>query len=59
MFSKVISYSNYINRVADALGLDPEPEMQEAFERWQKSSAQSGAGGRQFESAIGRCTEPP
>ncbi len=26
MFSKVISYFNYINRVADALGLDPEPD---------------------------------
>ncbi len=23
-FSKVISYFNYINRLADALGLDPE-----------------------------------
>ncbi len=32
---------NYINRVADALGLDPEPEMQEAFQRWRKSSEQS------------------
>ncbi len=26
MFSKVISYFNYLNRVADALGLDPEPD---------------------------------
>ncbi len=32
---EVISYFNYINRVADALGIDPEPEMREAFERWQ------------------------
>ncbi len=24
---EVISYFNYINRVADALGVDPEPEM--------------------------------
>ena len=31
---EVISYFNYINRVADALGMDPEPEMREAFERW-------------------------
>ena len=31
---EVISYFNYINRVADALGIDPEPEMREAFERW-------------------------
>ncbi len=26
LFSKVISYFNYLNRVADALGLDPEPD---------------------------------
>ncbi len=38
---QVISYFNYINRVADVLGLDPEPEMQQAFERWRKSSEQS------------------
>jgi len=37
LFSKVISYFNYINRVADALALDPEPKMQEAFEPWRKS----------------------
>ena len=24
---QVIAYFNYINRVADALGIDPEPEM--------------------------------
>lgn len=24
---EVVSYFNYINRVADALGIDPEPEM--------------------------------
>ena len=24
---QVISYFNYINRIADALGVDPEPEM--------------------------------
>jgi len=34
---EVIAYFNYINRVADALGIDPEPEMQAAFERrWKK-----------------------
>jgi alkylhydroperoxidase family enzyme len=27
---QVISYFNYINRVADALGIDPEPEMRRA-----------------------------
>ena len=32
---QVISYFNYINRVADALGIDPEPEMREAHEKWQ------------------------
>ena len=25
---QVISYFNYINRIADALGTDPEPEME-------------------------------
>lgn len=33
---QVIAYFNYINRVADALGVDPEPEMQEEFKRWQE-----------------------
>ncbi len=33
---QVISYFNYINRVADALGVDPEPEMQQAWQRWQQ-----------------------
>ena len=32
---QVIAYFNYINRVADALGIDPEPEMQKAHEQWQ------------------------
>lgn len=27
---EVIAYFNYINRVADALGIDPEPEMRAA-----------------------------
>ena len=31
---EVISYFNYINRVADALGIDPEPEMRTAREQW-------------------------
>ena len=35
---EVISYFNYINRVADALGVDPEPEMQQAYEKWQMGS---------------------
>ncbi len=33
---EVVAYFNYINRVADALGIDPEPEMAEARKRWQK-----------------------
>jgi uncharacterized peroxidase-related enzyme len=32
---EVIAYFNYINRIADALGIEPEPEMKEAFEQWQ------------------------
>ena len=36
---EVISYFNYINRVADALGIDPEPEMRQAFQRWRKHKA--------------------
>ncbi len=32
---QVVSYFNYINRIADALGVDPEPEMQQSFEKWQ------------------------
>lgn len=31
---EVVSYFNYINRVADALGIDPEPEMEEALKKW-------------------------
>lgn len=30
---EVIAYFNYITRVADALGIDPEPEMREALKR--------------------------
>jgi uncharacterized peroxidase-related enzyme len=33
---QVISYFNYINRVADALGIDPEPEMRLAAKRKRK-----------------------
>jgi alkylhydroperoxidase family enzyme len=33
---EVISYFNYINRVADALGIDPEPEMRRAPKRKRK-----------------------
>ena len=35
---QVVSYFNYINRVADALGIDPEPEMQRSYEEWQGGS---------------------
>lgn len=30
---EAIAYFNYINRVADALGIDPEPEMRGALQR--------------------------
>ena len=30
---EVIAFFNYINRVADALGIDPEPEMRAVFRR--------------------------
>lgn len=33
---EVIAYFNYFNRVADALGIDPEPEMRATFERRQE-----------------------
>ncbi|MBI4481681.1 MAG: peroxidase-related enzyme [Acidobacteria bacterium] len=32
---QIISYFNYINRVAGALGIDPEPEMESAWKEWQ------------------------
>ncbi len=30
---QVIAYFNYINRIADALGIDPEPEMLPALKK--------------------------
>jgi alkylhydroperoxidase family enzyme len=33
---QVIAYFNYINRIADALGVDPEPEMLPARKRPRK-----------------------
>ena len=33
---EVIAYFNYINRVADALGVDPEPGMRQAAPARQK-----------------------
>ena len=38
---EVVSYFNYINRIADALGTDPEPEMKDAFKRWKESPKDS------------------
>jgi uncharacterized peroxidase-related enzyme len=35
---EVIAFFNYINRIADALGIDPKPEMQAALEKWQAGS---------------------
>jgi uncharacterized peroxidase-related enzyme len=36
---EVIAYFNYINRIADALGIDPEPEMQAAHAKWLEDSS--------------------
>ena len=36
---QVISYFNYINRIADALGVDPEPEMTISHEEWNAKRA--------------------
>ncbi len=33
---QVVSYFNYINRIADALGVDPEPEMEAELRRQQE-----------------------
>jgi uncharacterized peroxidase-related enzyme len=33
---EITAYFNYINRVADALGIDPEPEMRAALDRKQE-----------------------
>jgi len=38
---EVIAYFNYINRIADALGIDPEPEMQKSHELWKSGSEKS------------------
>jgi len=32
--TQVISYFNYINRIADGLGVDPEPWMTVPIEQW-------------------------
>ena len=37
---QIISYFNYINRIADALGIDPEPEMQAAHQKWRAGADQ-------------------
>ena len=34
--AQVIAYFNYINRIADTLGIDPEPEMVPALKRWKR-----------------------
>ncbi len=33
---EVISYFIYVNCLATALGIDPEPEMREALKRWKR-----------------------
>ncbi len=37
--TQVISYFNYINRIADGLGVDPEPWMIEGKEQWLSNRA--------------------
>ena len=34
--TQVISYFNYINRVEDGLGVDPEPWMEPGEEEWRQ-----------------------
>jgi alkylhydroperoxidase family enzyme len=39
---EVIAYFNYVNRVADALGIDPEPEMpKDRARKWGRSAGTS------------------
>jgi uncharacterized peroxidase-related enzyme len=42
---QVISYFNYINRIADALGIEPEAEMQDAHKRWQAAPDEDSGSG--------------
>lgn len=37
---QVIAYFNYINRVADGLGVEPEPEMQAAYQGWKNAESE-------------------
>lgn len=41
---EVVAYFNYINRVADALGVDPEPEMHDAARRWKQGGSEPAGG---------------
>lgn len=36
---QVIGYFNYINRIADGLGVDPEPWMEPDESQWRKEKA--------------------
>jgi uncharacterized peroxidase-related enzyme len=47
---EVVSYFNYINRVADALGVDPEPEMR------RRSTSRSAKTIRRDETLAGSAT---
>ena len=40
--TQVVSYFNYINRVADALGTDLEPEMPPRPPEWGREGAKAG-----------------
>ncbi len=37
--AQVISYFNYINRIADGLGVDPEEGMEPSEEEWRAAKA--------------------
>ena len=39
--AQVIGYFNYINRIADGLGVDPEPWMAPPQEAWLQSKGQN------------------
>ena len=41
---QVISYFNYINRIADGLGVDDEPWMTPSREEWDRRRARFTAG---------------
>lgn len=41
--AQVIGYFNYINRIADGLGVDPEPWMTPSHDEWSRRKAKDWA----------------